>query len=578
MITRFFNRKDWLLVAAAVVLIVGQIWMDIKIPEYMGIITDAFLLSDLDVVIKYGWEMIACAFISLFLSLAAGFVLARVAASIGKNMRIQQFDHVQDFSVEDINRFSAASLITRSTNDVTQIQNFIARGLQVIIKCPILAVWGISMIYGTSIEWTMVTVVGVLVLMVVMLLTLHFAKKRFVKIQWLTDDVNRTTRESIDGIRVIRAHNAEEYQEKRFEKANGNLLANNISASLIMAPAFPIAQSTMNFVTLGTYWIGMGLIVSTGSVDEQLLLFSDMIVFTSYSTMVISSFMQAFGILRMLPRTTVSLKRIDEVVGTESVIKDGTVTTASEKGTVEFRDVCFRYPGSEKTVLEGITFRVEKGKTLAIIGTTGSGKSSLVNLITRFYDVTEGSVSVDGVDVKDFEIKVLRSKLGYVSQNAIIFSGSVGMNVNYGLGSEGRTEEDIDRALEVSQAKEFVDRMPEGMDSYISQHGKNISGGQKQRISIARAVCRSPEILILDDAFSALDYKTDLELRNSLESELRDTTKIIVAQRIGTIKDADEIIVLDKGRIVGKGKHWDLLRDCQEYRDIAISQSVAGVE
>lgn len=578
MITRFFNRKDWLLVAAAVVLIVGQIWMDIKIPEYMGIITDAFLLSDLDVVIKYGWEMIVCAFISLFLSLAAGFVLARVAASIGKNMRIQQFDHVQDFSVEDINRFSAASLITRSTNDVTQIQNFIARGLQVIIKCPILAVWGISMIYGTSIEWTMVTVVGVLVLMVVMLLTLHFAKKRFVKIQWLTDDVNRTTRESIDGIRVIRAHNAEEYQEKRFEKANGNLLANNISASLIMAPAFPIAQSTMNFVTLGTYWIGMGLIVSTGSVDEQLLLFSDMIVFTSYSTMVISSFMQAFGILRMLPRTTVSLKRIDEVVGTESVIKDGTVTTASEKGTVEFRDVCFRYPGSEKTVLEGITFRVEKGKTLAIIGTTGSGKSSLVNLITRFYDVTEGSVSVDGVDVKDFEIKVLRSKLGYVSQNAIIFSGSVGMNVNYGLGSEGRTEEDIDRALEVSQAKEFVDRMPEGMDSYISQHGKNISGGQKQRISIARAVCRSPEILILDDAFSALDYKTDLELRNSLESELRDTTKIIVAQRIGTIKDADEIIVLDKGRIVGKGKHWDLLRDCQEYRDIAISQSVAGVE
>ncbi len=578
MITRFFNRKDWLLVAAAVVLIVGQIWMDIKIPEYMGIITDAFLLSDLDVVIKYGWEMIVCAFISLFLSLAAGFVLARVAASIGKNMRIQQFDHVQDFSVEDINRFSAASLITRSTNDVTQIQNFIARGLQVIIKCPILAVWGISMIYGTSIEWTMVTVVGVLVLMVVMLLTLHFAKKRFVKIQWLTDDVNRTTRESIDGIRVIRAHNAEEYQEKRFEKANGNLLANNISASLIMAPAFPIAQSTMNFVTLGIYWIGMGLIVSTGSVDEQLLLFSDMIVFTSYSTMVISSFMQAFGILRMLPRTTVSLKRIDEVVGTESVIKDGTVTTASEKGTVEFRDVCFRYPGSEKTVLEGITFRVEKGKTLAIIGTTGSGKSSLVNLITRFYDVTEGSVSVDGVDVKDFEIKVLRSKLGYVSQNAIIFSGSVGMNVNYGLGSEGRTEEDIDRALEVSQAKEFVDRMPEGMDSYISQHGKNISGGQKQRISIARAVCRSPEILILDDAFSALDYKTDLELRNSLESELRDTTKIIVAQRIGTIKDADEIIVLDKGRIVGKGKHWDLLRDCQEYRDIAISQSVAGVE
>ncbi len=576
LIRRFIGLREWLLILSAVVFIIGQIWMDIKIPEYMGRITDSFLISDLDVVVSCGWEMIACAFISLIFSVGAGFVLANASASIGRRMRSAQFDHVQSFSVEDINRFSVASLITRSTNDVTQIQNFIARGLQVTIKSPIVAAWAVSKIYGTSIEWTMITAFGAVLLMVVMMVTLHFANKRFMRIQWLTDDVNRATRESIDGIRVVRAYNAEDYQEKRFAVANNNLLENNISATKIMAPAFPIAQSMMNFVTMGIYWVGAGLIMSAGTQDDQFILFSDMIVFTSYATMVLSSFMQMFGIMRMLPRTLVGLKRIGEVVTTTSKIEDGGSCEGSVTGSVEFRNVSFSYPGSDKKALQDISFSIGKGQTLAIIGTTGSGKSSLVNLITRFYDATEGSVMVNGVDVRDYRLQSLRIKLGYVPQNAIIFSGSVNMNVNYGIGSEDRDENDIRKALEIAQAWEFVEAMPEKGESHVSQHGKNISGGQKQRLCIARAICRRPEILILDDSFSALDYKTDLELRTALDREMKDTTRIIVAQRIGTIMDADEIIVLDEGRMVGKGRHDQLMKDCPLYREIAESQSVGG--
>ena len=576
MISRFVGKKEWLLIAASVLLIIGQIWMDIKIPEYMGLMTDAFLISDLDVVQKYGWEMILCAVVSLLLSLGAGFLLARISASIGHKMRQAQFDRVQAFSVDDINRFSAASLITRTTNDVTQIQNFIARGLQVAIKSPIITVWAITKIYGTSWEWTLVTAAGAIALGLIMMFTLHFARKRFVKIQWLTDDVNRATRESIDGIRVIRAYNAEGYQEERFATANDNLFENNRKAEMIMAPAFPLAQSMMNFVTMGIYWVGAGIIMSAGSVDEQMMLFSDMIVFTSYATMVLSSFMQLFGIMRMLPRTMVGIRRVREVVGTESTILSGDVKDTDETGTVEFRDVSFKYPGSERYVLKDVSFKVGKGRTLAIIGTTGSGKTSLVNLIPRFYDVSEGTVLVDGVDVKDMDLQTLRLKLGYVPQNAIIFSGSVDENVNYGAGSEDRGEEEIRRALDLSQASEFVQSMPEKGDTYISQRGKNISGGQKQRIAIARALCRDPEILLLDDTFSALDYKTDLYLRNALESEMGGTTRIMVAQRIGTIMDADEIIVLDGGRVVGQGTHDWLMESCPLYREIAESQSITS--
>lgn len=571
---RFFTRREWALTAIAVALIIGQIWMDIMIPQYMSEITDAFLINDTDEVMRYGNEMIVCAFVSLGFSLGAGFLLANVSSSAGRNMRIRQFDSVQALSVEDINRFSASSLITRSTNDVTQIQNFIARGLQAVVKAPIISVWALSMMFGSAWEWTAVTAAGVVFLMCVMTFTLHFAKKRFVKIQWLTDGVNRATKENIDGIRVIRAYNAETFQEDRFSAASGDLMYNNLRAMTIMAPAFPLAQSMMNFVTLGIYWLGAGVIAAAGTQETQLLLFSDMIVFTSYATMVLGSFMQMFGILRMVPRAMVGMRRIEEVVDSRPAVKDGSESEGPETGTVEFRDVSFSYPGSDIRVLEDVSFRVEKGKTLAIIGSTGSGKTSLVNLIPRFFDPAEGKILVDGRDVREYTLESLRSRLGFVSQGAIIFSGSVDMNVNYGLGSEGRGDAEIERALRIAHADGFVSGMPEGRDSHISQHGKNLSGGQKQRISIARALCRSPEIIILDDSFSALDFKTDLELRSSLRSEMGDSTVIMVAQRIGTIRDADEIIVLDHGRMVGRGTHEQLLKDCPEYLDLARSQMV----
>ena len=542
----------------------------------MNTITDAFLLDDTDVVVRYAWEMLLCAFGSLALAIMVGFLFANVSASVGRNARRAEFDRVQEFSVQDINRFSASSLITRSTNDITQIQNFIARGMQAAIRCPVITVWALAMIYGSSIEWTGVTLAGVAVLLVVMYVSLHFARKRFERVQWLTDGVNRATKENVDGIRAIRAYNAERYQEKRFADATDELMANNISAAKIMAPVFPISRSVMNFVILGIYWVGAGVISAAGSTEDQLLLFSDMIVFTSYATMVLSSFLIMFGIMRMVPRTLVGMRRIEEVVDTVPSVVGGDLTDIKDRGTLQFENVTFTYPGSEHPSLEDVSFSIGRGKFLAIVGSTGSGQSTLVNLITRFYDADSGKVSVGGSDVKDYDLKTLRGQMGYVSQNAIIFSGSVDMNVNYGSGSEGRTAEDVIRALRIAQAESFVNDLPEGTDSHISQHGKNLSGGQKQRVSIARAVCRDPDILILDDAFSALDFKTDLQLRTSLRREMKDTTLVIVAQRVGTIKDADEIVVLDKGRVVGKGKHADLLKSCPVYLDMARSQMVEG--
>ncbi|MBP5394461.1 MAG: ABC transporter ATP-binding protein [Candidatus Methanomethylophilaceae archaeon] len=554
----------------------GQIWLDITIPQYMNTITDAFLLDDNDVVVRYAWEMLLCAIGSLALAIIIGYLFANVSAAVGRNARKAEFDKVQEFSIQDINRFSASSLITRSTNDITQIQNFIARGLMAALRCPIITVWALMMIYGSSLEWTGVTLAGVAVLLVVMYVSLHYARIKFERIQWLTDGVNRATKENVDGIRVIRAYNAERYQEKRFSDATDELMANNISAVKIMAPVFPISRSVMNFVILGIYWVGAGVISAAGTTDEQLMLFSDMIVFTSYATMVLSSFLIMFGIMRMVPRTMVGMRRVEEVVDTVPSVASGTLTDIADKGAVEFDNVSFTYPGSEHPSLEDISFSIGQGQVLAIVGSTGSGKSTLVNLIARFYDADSGKVSVGGSDVKDYDLKVLRGQLGYVSQNAIIFSGPIGRNVNYGAGSELRTEEDVRRALRIAQAESFVDELPEGTESHISQHGKNLSGGQKQRVSIARAVCRDPDILILDDAFSALDFKTDLNLRSSLRREMKGTTLIMVAQRVGTVKDADEIIVLDKGRIVGRGRHEDLLRDCPVYLDMARSQMVEG--
>ena len=566
------GRREWALVILSVTLLICQVFMDLAIPDYMSKITDAYLLEDHDTVIQYGIEMVICAFLSLALSLAVGFIIANFAATLGMKIRAAQFDRVQGFSAEDLNRFSIASLITRSTNDVTQIQNFVARGLQVVIKSPILAIWAVSKIYGSSMEWTMVVVGALLALVIVMTVSLHLAIPKFMNIQWLTDAVNRSTRENLDGMRVIRAYDAEEFQEAKFKVSNDNLLDNNIKAVKYMAFTWPFAQAAMNFVTLGIYWAGAAIIFNVPTTVEQKLLFSDMIVFTSYATMVLSSVMVFIGIFRMLPRALVSMRRVREVIRTEPTIIDGTETEGTERGTVEFRDVSFAYPGSGRTALEGISFRVEKGSTFAIIGTTGSGKTTVVNLIERFYDATSGQVLVDGRDVREYDMAALRRKLGYVPQSAIIFSGSVEMNVNYGHGAESRTQEDIRRALRVAQAETFVEALPEGTQSHISQHGRNISGGQKQRVSIARAVCRDPEIYLLDDTFSALDYKTDRELRRALREETAGSTVLIVAQRIGTIMDADEILVLDNGREVGRGKHRDLLRNCPEYYEIARSQ------
>ena len=572
MIGKYMGRRECALVTLGIFLIICQVFFDLAIPEYMSRITDAYLLEDHDTVIQYGIEMVICAFASLALSLSTGFIMANFAASLGRKIREVQFDKVQGFAAQDLNRFSIASLVTRSTNDFTQIQNFVARGLQVRIKSPILAVWAVSKIYGSSMEWTMVVVCALLALVLVMAVSLWLAIPKFMNVQWLTDAVNRATRENLDGMRIIRAYDAEGFQESKFGRSNDNLLQNNLKAVKYIAFTWPFAQAAMNFVTLGIYWAGAAIILNAPTTVEQKLLFSDMIVFTSYATMVLSSVMVFIGIFRMLPRALVSMRRVREVVTTEPSVADGTETDGTEKGTVEFRDVSFAYPESNRSALEGISFRVEKGRTFAIIGTTGSGKTTIVNLIERFYDVTGGQVLVDGRDVREYELAALRRKLGYVPQSAVIFSGSVEMNVNYGHGSEDRTQEDIRRALRVAQAETFVDALPEGTGSHISQHGRNISGGQKQRVSIARAVCRDPEIYLLDDTFSALDYRTDRELRRALKEETSGSTVIIVAQRIGTIMDADEILVLDNGREVGRGRHRDLLRNCPEYLDIARSQ------
>lgn len=570
MFTRFLGRRDWLLVAAAVLLILAQIWMDLSIPEYMGEITDNIVLNDTDVVIQKGTEMLICALLSLVLSLAAGFVIANISASIGRNMRAAEFERVQSFSVTDIERFSAASLITRSTNDVTQVQNFIARGLQAAIKCPIMTVWAVSRIVGASMEWTLLTVAGVLVLTVVMILTIYFTRIRYKRIQWLTDAINRSTRENLEGIRTIRAYNAESYQAGKFDVANGDLLRNNISAAKYMSFSFPLSSSMTNFVTLGIYWIGAGLILALSDQTEQFLLYSDMIVFTSYATMVLSSINQFFGVLRAMPRAMVCYRRICDVVGTEPSMKDGDATVARNGGSVEFTDVSYTYPGTSRKALDGITFSVEPGTTFAVIGSTGAGKSTLVKLIERFYDPDSGTVSVDGEDVREYRMDDLRSRMGYVPQDTIIFSGSVRDNIDYGRGVQD--ESDVAEAIRTAQAEAFISGMPDGIDSKVARRGSNLSGGQKQRISIARALASRPEIYLFDDSFSALDFKTEKSLRDALRARTGESTVIIVAQRIGTVRDADRILVLDQGRMVGLGTHKELLETCQIYQDIARSQ------
>ncbi len=579
MILKYLGRRDWIWVIACVAFIVCQVYFDLRIPEYMSEITDHIQMGmGSDIVARDGLAMVVCSLLSLAASLCAGAMSARTAACLSRNLRRLEFERVQSFSKQDINSFSAASLITRSTNDVYHIQGFTARGLQISVKAPIMAVWALSKINAGAFEWTAVTAIALIILVVVIILLVKLNFPFMKRIQWLMDGVNRSTRENLEGLRVIRAYNAEGYQQEKFDRANEDLLKNNLTAVRIMAPLHPISSSLMNFLTLAIYWIGAGIIVSTSSQAEQMTLFSDMIVFTTYATQVVMSVMMLTGIFRGLPRAMVSASRIEEVIEHEPAIRDGPgVGDTEQKGTVEFRDVAFSYR-DDREVVSDISFKVEAGQTFAIIGPTGSGKTSLVNLIPRMYEATSGSVMVDGHDVKEYGLRELRSRIGYVPQSAVIFSGSVKENVNYGEGANDRSEDDIRRALDIAQASSFVDSMSEGMDSFISQHGRNVSGGQKQRISIARAVCREPEIYIFDDTFSALDYRTDRDLRAALKRETSGHTTIIVAQRIGTIMDADRIIVLENGRIVGDGDHASLMNDCPLYREIAESQLSEGSE
>lgn len=569
-------KRNWFMMLFAIGFIVLQVWLDLTIPDYMADITalvqtDGSKMAD---IIAAGGKMLLCAFGSLAATVVVAIIASRVASDFSAVLRAKLFNKVQGFSMEEIGRFSTASLITRSTNDVTQVQMFVTMGFQVLIKAPILAIWAVCKISAKSWQWTFSTGVAVAVLLIIVGLCVSIALPKFKKLQELTDDINRVTRENISGINVVRAYNAEKYQEDKFDKANNNLTRTQLFTSRTMSFMMPGIQLIMSGLPLAIYWIGAYLI-NKADMMSKITLFSDMVTFSSYAMQIVMAFMMMVMVFIILPRASVAAKRINEVLDTEATIEDGDkdIKDSGVRGEIEFKNVNFRYPDAEDYVLSGINFSVKKGETLAIIGATGCGKSTIINLIPRFYDVTEGEVLVDGVNVKDYKQKELRNKIGYVSQKATLFGGTVKSNIAYGdNGKDGFMESDIVDSVYVAQAAEFVEKMDEGYDSYVAQGGGNLSGGQKQRLSIARAVCRHPEIFIFDDSFSALDYRTDRALRSALKKECADATKIIVAQRIGTIRDADKIIVLENGTIAGMGKHDELMENCEVYRQIAYSQ------
>lgn len=566
--------KEWIMVAISVIFIAGQVWLDLKLPEFMSEITTLLTTgsSDMGAIWRNGGFMLACAIGSALLSVVVGFFAARIAAKLGLVLRANIYSQIQDFSKSEMKQFSTASLITRSTNDVTQVQNFVAMGLQVMVKAPIMAVWAIIKIVGKSWQWSLITAVAVAVLLLCIITILLFCLPRFKKMQKQTDDINRVARENLTGLRVVKAFNAEKFEEDKFEEKNSNLTDTNMYVYKRMSLFGPMMSLVMNGVSLAIYWVG-AYIIQAASGMEKIALFSDMVVFMSYAVQVIFSFIMLVMIFMMLPRATVSAKRINEILDTKSSIKDGQGAAPVERGTVEFKNVSFKYPNADEYVLKNISFKVNKGEQVAFIGSTGSGKSTLIDLVPRFYDATEGEVLVDGINVKDYKLEELYNILGYVSQKSILFTGTINENVGFGKNKNGKpSEEEIQLAIKQAQAKDFVEKMPDKYNSHISQGGKNVSGGQKQRLSIARALARKSEILIFDDSFSALDYKTDKALRKTLNKDLKGTTSLIVAQRIGTIKNADQIIVLDNGNMVGKGKHEELLKNCPIYKEIALSQ------
>ena len=568
--------KDFILAAVAFVFIIVQVWLSLTMPDYMSEITKLVQTkgSKMNDILIAGGKMLACALGSLLAAVCTSICASKISSNFSANLRGQVFHKVQSFSMEEIGNFSTASLITRSTNDITQVQMLIVMGLEVLLKAPIMAVWALCKISTKNWQWTASTGVAVVVLLSFVGVCVAVALPKFKKLQSLTDNLNRVTRENLTGLNVVRAYNAEVYQQKKFNDANDELTKTQLFANRTMGTMMPGIQMVMNGLMLAIYWIGAYLI-SNAQMFDKLTIFSDMIVFTQYAMQVVMSFMMLVMIFVLLPRASVSAKRINEVLDMPLSIKDGTKENGADgkKGEVEFRNVSFCYPDAEKDVIEDISFTAHKGETIAFIGSTGCGKSTVINMIPRFYDATKGEVLVDGVNVKEYTQKALRNKIGYVSQKAVLFTGSIKSNVAYGdNGTKGFTDDDVKHAIETAQAKEFVDKTEGGIDAFVAQGGSNFSGGQKQRLSIARAICRHPEILIFDDSFSALDYKTDRVLRDTLRKTCADATRFIVAQRIGTIRDADKIIVLDDGKIAGMGKHNELMETCEVYRQIAYSQ------
>lgn len=570
------QKRERMMVLFAVVLILGQIYFELTMPDYMSDLTVLIKTegSEMADILAVGGKMLGCTFASAILTIGCGFLVARIASGFSFAVREKLFTHIMTLGKAETGKFSIPSLITRTTNDITQLQMIVSMGLQSLVKSPIMAVWAIIKILGKSWELSAVTASAVVIICTTVMIIMSICMPRFRKVQKLTDAQNRMARENLTGINVVHAFNAEEYQIKKFDVPNTEMMETQLKNQRLFSLMMPVMGTCMNGLSLAIYWLGAALInqIPAADIAARITMFSDVVVFSTYATYVVMSFMMLIMVFMMLPAAQVSAERINEVLKRSAMVKEGMVTKGKETGTIEFRNVSFTYPEAAEEALSNISFRIEKGQTLAIIGATGCGKSTLTSLMARFYDATEGTVLIDGVNVKDYSFEGLYNKLGYITQKAVLFAGSIRENITFGQTQNGFSEEDMDTALAVSQSKEFVDKTEDGKEHIIAQLGKNVSGGQKQRLSIARALARKPEILIFDDSFSALDYKTDATLRKELAESFRETTKVIVAQRISTIKDADKIIVLERGEAVGMGTHVELLADCPVYREIAQSQ------
>lgn len=574
-ILKRLRKKDVLLILICSILIIIQVWLDLKLPDYMSQITQLVQSegSSMNDILIEGGKMMLCALGSLAAAVLVGFFASYIAASFSRILRKDLFEKVENFSEGEVKKFSTSSLITRTTNDVTQIEMLVAMGLQLLIKSPITAIWAVTKILNKSWKWSAVVGGGVLVLLMTLTFLMIVVIPKFKVVQKLIDKINGITRENLTGIRVVRAFNAEKYQEEKFQKTNNELTRIQVFNQRTFGIMQPIMYLIMYFSTLIIYFLG-AYMINDAVIAGKIVIFGDMVVFSSYGMQVIMSFLMLAMIFIMYPRAAISADRINEVLDEELTIKEGNIEKGKPEciGTVEFKNVSFKYPDADEYILKNINFKANKGETIAFIGSTGSGKSTLINLIPRFYDVTEGEVLVNGINVKDYKLESLYNYIGYIPQKAVIFSGTVSENVSYGKSKKKITKDDIYKAIEIAQGKEFVEKMPEKYDSYLAQRGTNISGGQKQRISIARAIARNPEIYIFDDSFSALDYKTDYKLRKELKKYTKEATTFIVAQRIGTIMNADKIIVLDEGTCVGIGTHKELLKNCGVYKEIALSQ------